>query len=133
MPDVLDSTQKEITRRLKELEPLVQEHDRLVAAERALAGIADGSGGRSKRARATSARGNPTGRRRRGRRPSGRPKGSGGRSAEALALAQRQPGITIPEMALKMGIKQNYLYRVMPSLQKAGKVGKQGKGWHAKD
>jgi hypothetical protein len=32
-------------------------------------------------------------------------------------------------MAESMGIKQNYLYRVLPALQKDGKVKKQGRGW----
>ena len=31
-----------------------------------------------------------------------------------------------------MGIKQNYLYRVLPGLEKDGKVVKQGRGWHPK-
>jgi DNA-binding IclR family transcriptional regulator len=43
-----------------------------------------------------------------------------------------QPGITIPELAAKMGIKQNYLYRVLPSLEQEGKVAKKGRGWHPK-
>ena len=29
-----------------------------------------------------------------------------------------------------MGIKQNYLYRVMPALAEEGKVIKSGRGWH---
>lgn len=63
------------------------------------------------------------------RRP-GRRKGSGTRSAQALRLVKGQPGITIPELATKMGIKQNYLYRVLPALEHEGKVAKQGKGWY---
>ena len=43
-----------------------------------------------------------------------------------------QPGITIPELAEKMGIKQNYLYRVMPDLASQGQVTKSGRGWHAR-
>ncbi len=78
---------------------------------------------RKKAARA----GRPAGRRRVGRR-----KGSGTRAAEALAFVQGQPGITIPELAAKMGIKQNYLYRVLPGLQQEGKVTKQGRGWNPK-
>jgi hypothetical protein len=31
-----------------------------------------------------------------------------------------------------MGIKQNYLYRVLPGLEKEGKVRKEGRGWFAK-
>jgi DNA-binding HxlR family transcriptional regulator len=33
-----------------------------------------------------------------------------------------QPGITIPELAAKMGIVTTYLYRVLPALEKEGKV-----------
>ena len=63
----------------------------------------------------------------------GRPRGSGTRSKEALELVRTRPGITIPDMAEAMGIKQNYLYRVLPSLQKDGLVRKEGRGWHAVD
>jgi len=31
-----------------------------------------------------------------------------------------------------MGIKQNYLYRVLSGLGQENKVEKQGRGWHAK-
>ncbi len=62
----------------------------------------------------------------------GRRKGSGKRAAEALSFVQGQPGITIPELATKMGIKQNYLYRVLPGLEQEGKLEKQGRGWHPK-
>jgi hypothetical protein len=66
------------------------------------------------------------------RRRGGRPKGSGKRATEALSLVRGQPGITIPELAAKMGIKQNYLYRVLPGLEKEGKLEKKGRGWHPK-
>ncbi|HEY4895112.1 MAG TPA: hypothetical protein VII01_03405, partial [Solirubrobacteraceae bacterium] len=46
----------------------------------------------------------------------GRRKGSGTRAAQALSFVQGQPGITVSELAAKMGIKQNYLYRVLPGL-----------------
>jgi DNA-binding IscR family transcriptional regulator len=45
---------------------------------------------------------------------------------------QGQPGITIPELAAKMKIKQNYLYRVLPGLEQDGKLEKKGRGWHPK-
>jgi DNA-binding IclR family transcriptional regulator len=48
---------------------------------------------------------------------------------QALERVQQQPGITIPELADRMGIKQNYLYRVMPTLAGEGKVRKDDKGW----
>jgi hypothetical protein len=62
----------------------------------------------------------------------GRPKGGGKRAIEALSLVRGAPGITIPELAGKMGIKQNYLYRVLPGLEKEGKLEKKGRGWYPK-
>jgi len=122
--DFLDEKRKEIQARLNELRPLVEEYHRLEAAEQALSGVGEQS------AKAPT----PTRRRRRsssssdGRR--GRPRGSGTRAAQALQLVTENPGITIPELAAAMGIKQNYLYRVMPGLAEEGKVTKSGRGWH---
>jgi hypothetical protein len=146
--DFLDEKRREITDRLKELKPLVEEHSRLEAAASALDGVKGssatatprrrgpgrprGSVTRKKAAAATRTAtkparkaGRPAGRRRAGRR-----KGSGTRAAEALKFVQGQPGITIPELAAKMGIKQNYLYRVLPGLEQEKKVTKKGRGWH---
>ena len=60
----------------------------------------------------------------------GRPKGSGKRSQEALALVKQRPGITIAEIAATIGIKQNYLYQVLPQLAADGLVRKNGRRWH---
>jgi sugar-specific transcriptional regulator TrmB len=123
--DFLDEKRNEIRARLKELKPLVDEYHRLEAAERALSGVE----GKSTAAAA------PVRRRRsassNGRR--GRPRGSGTRAAQALQLVGERPGITIPELAEAMGIKQNYLYRVMPGLAEEGKVTKSGRGWHLRN
>ena len=121
--DFLDEKRKEIDARLKELKPLVEEHDRLEKAAAALAGVT----GTPTRRRAGASSGK--GRRRTGGRR-GRPRGSGKRALQAQELVGARPGITIPELADAMGIQANYLYRVMPGLQKDGKVRKQGKGWH---
>jgi CRP-like cAMP-binding protein len=127
--DFLDEKRKEIQARLKELRPLVDEYHRLEAAEQALSGV-----GGTATATAAPAAAPTRGRRRRstassnGRR--GRPRGSGTRAAQALKLVTERPGITIPELADAMGIKQNYLYRVMPGLAEEGKVTKSGRGWH---
>jgi hypothetical protein len=131
MADFLEDKKREIQARLKELRPLVDEYHRLEAAVQALDGVnTNGTSqppARRRRGRpagSTAAKG--TGRR-------GRPKGSGTRSKEALSLVRKSPGISIPELADKMGIKQNYLYRVLPGLAQDGLVVKQGKGWHPKD
>ena len=60
----------------------------------------------------------------------GRPRGSGTRALQAEKLVGENPGISIADLAKKMNIKPNYLYRVMPQLQKDGKVRKKGGGWH---
>jgi sugar-specific transcriptional regulator TrmB len=124
--DFLDEKHSEIKARLKELKPLVEEYQRLAAAAAALDGV---PAPERAPARTTSARRSapPSGGRR------GRPKGSGSRGAEALALVKANPGITIPEIAEKMGIKQNYLYRVLPGLAEDGLVIKDGRGWKAKE
>jgi hypothetical protein len=130
MADFLDEKRKEIQDRLKELRPLVDEFHRLEAAERALSGV-DGTATApvpKRRARRSGAGGGGGGGRGTGRR--GRPKGSGTRAQEALKLVSDRPGITIPELADAMGIKQNYLYRVMPTLAQEGQVIKSGRGWH---
>jgi hypothetical protein len=123
MTDFLDEKRKEIDARLKELKPLVDEHNRLEKAAAALAGVGAGSTKRP----ASSGNGR---RRRSGTGRRGRPKGSGKRALQAQELVNAKPGITIPELADSMGIGANYLYRVMPGLQKDGKVKKRGKGWH---
>lgn len=172
MTDFLDEKHREITDRLTELKPLVEEYARLEAAVAAL----DGLGGRAvasapsaapaapkaarkatrKAARKTPGRrgpGRPPGSKNRTsvaakaaapaapaapaakgatKRKAGRRKGSGTRAAQALSFVSAQPGITIPELAARMGIKQNYLYRVLPSLEEEGKVAKEGRGWHSK-
>jgi hypothetical protein len=190
--DFLDVKRREITDRLKELAPLVDEYRRLEAAASALDGVGAsststaasaaaprrrgpgrprGSAGRTRKVAATSEptaaatapakagrkkpgrpkgsgkkvgrpagsgkkvgrpAGKPTGKAGRPKGKVGRRKGSGTRAGEALTFVQGQPGITIPELAAKMGIKQNYLYRVLPGLEQDGKLEKKGRGWHPK-
>jgi CRP-like cAMP-binding protein len=132
MADFLEEKKQEIAARLKELRPLVEEFHRLEAAAAALDGV-NPRGAGTPPAR-SARRGRPPGAKTAtgaGRR--GRPRGTGTRSKEALELVRKQPGITIPELAEAMGIKQNYLYRVLPALAQDGLVSKQGRGWHAKD
>jgi hypothetical protein len=168
--DFLDEKRQEITSRLKELRPLVDEFNRLEAAAAALAGVigsaASDAGSAASAAAATVTRrrgpGRPRGSASRkkaakaakaptaaapaaapkaaapkaagkpAKRRAGRRKGSGTRAAEARSFVQGQPGITIPELAAKMGIKQNYLYRVLPGLEQENKVEKKGRGWYPK-
>ncbi len=136
MADFVDEKRREMESRLQELQPMVDEFHRLEAAVSALAGVGTAAVRTAtkpvrsvtprKRAGARKRAGTGTGKR-------GRPKGSGQRGKQALEIVRAKPGISIPEIADAMGIKQNYLYRVMPGLQQDGLVSKKGKGWYAKD
>jgi hypothetical protein len=139
MVDFLDSKRREIEERLKELRPLVDEYTRLEKAATALAGVqgqSNGGPGRTtsrpgrtlsldtssaRTSAAPSTRPRAAGR--------GRPKG-GKRGQQALQHVKDKPGITIAELADAMGIKANYLYRVMPALAAEGQVAKRDGGWH---
>ncbi len=121
----LEEKRREFAERLKELEPLVEEYRRLEAAKAALDGRAaaprpedprpadgDGHGGESARM-AVRARNNGT-----------------TRAQQALELVRTNPGITIPEIAHRLGIQQNYLYRVVPALAEEGAIERRGRGWY---
>jgi CRP-like cAMP-binding protein len=116
--DILDRARRDIESRLSDLRSEVK---RLEGALTALTGGRRPPG----RPRRAPARRAANGRRR------GRRAGGGTRAAQAHRLVQNNPGITISELAKKMGITPNYLYRVMPQLQKEGKVRKRDKGWHS--
>jgi hypothetical protein len=120
--DFVDSTVKDIDRRLEELKGEVQ---KLEAARAALVG------GRRSPGRPAATNGAQA--RRPARRP-GRPRGRRGgntRANQALQLVKDRPGITIPQIAEALKIEPNYLYRVMPKLIEDGSVKRDGQGWHA--
>jgi DNA-binding IclR family transcriptional regulator len=60
----------------------------------------------------------------------GRPRGTGTRAQEAIEAVTKEPGLTAGEIAERMGINQNYLYRVLPALEQDGKLEKRGRGWY---
>ena len=126
MADVLSEIRSSLEKRLRELEPLITEHahlrkalDALEEAGKRAAGTA---GSAAKRSRAVKANGAVRGR--------GRPRGTGSRAQEVLAHVHKQPGVTIAELAKRMKIKPNYLYRILPQLEKDGKLHKRDKGYH---
>lgn len=123
MADFLDAKVREIEERLQELHPLVEEFRRLEAASAILDSV-DGEGAPPAAVRAARTT-NGSGR--------GRPRGTRGgntRATQAIELVRTRPGLTIPELADHMGIKPNYLYRILPQLEEDGKVKRKGKGWH---
>lgn len=115
MADFLTATIQSIDERLGELSA---ECERLHAARAALVGRTDGPTGpgaktRSPRSRRTTS--SRTGTRR-----------GGSRADQALAAITRTPGITISQLAEKLGTPPNYLYRVVPRLIADGLVAKDG-------
>jgi hypothetical protein len=133
--DFLTKQRQQIEARLKELQPAHEEYLTLLEARDALAGVKPANGRR---------RGpGPPGRRGPGRPPgSGRKKTTarkktrrrrrgGTRAEQALTLIKQNPGITVNDIAKRMGIRQNYLYRVTGELQKDRQIKRRGTGFHA--
>ena len=123
MGGFVDSTVKDIDGRLEELK---EEVVKLEAARAALTG-ARRSPGRP-RGSSTSER-QPTTPRRAPGRPRSR-RGGNTRSNQALELVRAEPGIKIPQIAEKLDIEPNYLYRVMPKLVSDGLISRKGQGWY---
>ena len=133
--DFLTKQRQQIEARLRELQPAHEEYLTLLQARDALAGVKPGNGRRGP--------GRPP-----GRRGPGRPPGSGTKTArkaggtrrcrsgtrrdQALELIRQNPGISVSDIAERMGIRQNYLYRVTQELQKDRAVSRRDGGFHAK-
>jgi hypothetical protein len=114
---VLDDARDLVKKRLAELD---DERKRL---ERALKDLGGKRGGRRPgRPRGSSAK--TTRRKKTARR---RTRRGNTRADQAVALIQKQPGITASEIAKSMKIKPNYLYRVLSDLEKQKKVKKKGR------
>lgn len=122
MAGFIDAAVQDIDNRLKELK---DEEQRLMAARAALSGSTRRGPGRPPKSAGTGT----SRRRRRPGRPRGR-RGGNTRSNQALELVRTAPGITIPEIADKLSIQPNYLYRVMPKLTSDGLVRRSGQGWY---
>jgi transposase-like protein len=110
--NVLNEARTLVEKRLRELD---QERARL---ERALADLTGGRVGRRRPGRPPG-----SGRARRRRR-------GGTRADQAVKIVGDNPGISASEVAKRMKIKPNYLYRVMGDLQKEGRIRKRGRGYH---
>lgn len=127
---------KDIDSRLEELQ---QEQQRLMAAKAMLTGETATVGGRLSNhatrgdGRARSATSRSGAGRRNGRSSHTSRRSRKTRATQVLELVQQQPGITIPQMAERLHIQPNYLYRVLPGLAESGKVSRVGQGWHPVD
>jgi hypothetical protein len=116
VPNAVDQAAGLLKGRIEELEREVAK------LQRALANLTDGREGRRGPGRP---RGSSTGstrtRRRRG----------GTRADQAVKLIKANPGISASEIAKKMRIKPNYMYRVLGDLQNEGRVKKSGRKYTA--
>lgn len=63
-------------------------------------------------------------------RTSGRRRRRGTRADQAVTMIGANPGVSASEIAKRMKIKPNYLYRVLAELEKEGKVRKDGRAYH---
>src|SRR5262249_7852073 len=127
---VLDEAHELVKKRLAELD---DERRRLERALVELGGKAKKGGGRRTRRRG---RGRPKGsgakKAKKGRTTTRRRSRSGTRADQAAKLVQSNPGMSASEIAKKMKIKPNYLYRVLGELEKEGRVKKKGRSYSAK-
>ena len=114
MTSIVDDIRARIDERVRELAPLVSEYEQLMRLKRQL----DEDAGASPTGRVRSA-----GRRRRGHVRSTR-------AEQSVALVAERPGMTTADIASAMGIDRNYLYRVLPRLEKEGRLVRREGGWH---
>ena len=121
--NVLDKARALIEGRLEEL------RDETKRLEHALANLKGGRRGPGRPRGSSSpskksSSGTGGGKRRRRRR-------GGTRADHALKAVKENPGITASQIAEKLKIKPNYVYRVMSDLAEDGKVVKDGRGYTA--
>ena len=122
MSDFLSEKRAEIDARLKELRPL---HDEFLKLERAKAALDGVDAPRRGPGRPRGSGSGSAGTKRRRRR-------GGTRAQQTLEVVRQNPGITVNELAERMGVKQkNYLYRVLNGLVEDGAVRKEGRGFSA--
>jgi len=120
MPSVSSTVDEAATLIRKRLQELSAER---VQLERALASLTGGREGRRGPGRPRSSRSSAPARRTRRRRNT--------RSDQAVKLIKENPGITASDIAKRMKIKPNYMYRVLGDLQKQGAVKKNGRTYSA--
>lgn len=150
--DFLTRQRKQITARLDELRPLHEEYLTLEKAHEALQELGEPIRRAARRGpgRPPGSRNRSATRRKPGRKPgrpatrgaakapsNGRRSGARRRSSgstradQTLAAIKASPGATIPELATRLKIRPNYLYRVTAQLQREKKIKRRGKEFHA--
>lgn len=128
----LESVEKRVLARLRELEPLVAEHRELseIAARLGL-DVSRADASTSRRSGQASARdrgADPAGRRAKAK-PSGR-EASAARDQRVLAIVQATPGVTVAEVARQLDVAPSSLYRVVRKLTRERVLVKRGLALH---
>ena len=118
--DLLKRTTDELRKRLKELEPQVQEHKRLQKAVAALDPRREKSSPRP--SRGTGGRG--------GRRTTSGRAGRGERRKQLLGVVQSEPGIRPSDAARQMGINPSQLHALSRRLEEGGELERRDGGLH---
>jgi predicted HTH transcriptional regulator len=113
MATVLDEAREMIVARIAELDA---ESESLNRALKELGG------------KATNKRGRPAGKASKAK-PRRRRKGGPSRGEQAVKLIAENPGISASEIAAKMKIKPNYMYRVLSDETKRGTIKKKGRDY----
>jgi sugar-specific transcriptional regulator TrmB len=123
---VLDEARDLVQKRLAELD---EERQRLERALTELGGkAAPRPPGRPRRRKSSAAAAKAPSAATPGPRKRKRRKRRGGtRADQTVKLIEKSPGITGSEIAKAMGIKANYVYRVLGDLEKEGRVKKKGR------
>jgi hypothetical protein len=125
--DFLKQKLDELRSRVRELRPMHEEYLRIEAALRSLEG---GSPPAPKQARRGPGRPRGSKSTRTGKKGTQRRRRGGTRAEHAARVVAENPGVAVPEIAEKLKIKPNYVYRVMANLQKEGVVRKRGKAYY---
>lgn len=113
---MINDIERQMRERLAELKPSVDEYARIEASLVTLTGRPSPSRMRPAGSVSTSGTG----------RGKGRP---ASRAIQALDVISREPGITIADLAARLDIGPTYLYKLLPGLERDGKVRKVGKGY----
>jgi len=120
--DFYNRIAEDLRARLRELEPAVQEFERLKAILSVVEGgdppsavwvEAHGEGPAPRESQSPRLRGEPRGR----------------RAAQVVRLVRSEPGLTRAELAERLGMRVGYLYELLPTLREKGYVQERDGSW----
>jgi len=130
--DDLQGLEARVASRLRELRPLMDEYRELEQIATRLGLPTDGATGTApaaasstpRRARRTRPKKGTAAKRSRGSRAAS---SSGGRREQVLAAVKSQPGITVREIGVQLGIDPTALYRAVRGLERDREIVKKGR------